>query len=64
MAKYLPTGLPISLSLCGLIGFLSPTNTIHSVALFYLFCCFMTFDPRLALQITSYILFTEFYLIL
>lgn len=60
MAKYLPSCIPISLSsLFGLLGFLSPTNTIHSVGLFYLFCCFMTFDPRLALQITSYILLSE-----
>ncbi len=61
MAKYLPTiGFPILFSLCGIgIGFLSPINKIHSVGLFYLFCLFMTFDSKLALHVTSYILMSE-----
>jgi hypothetical protein len=61
ITNYLPTiGFPISLSICSIsIGFTSPVNTMHSVALFYLFCCFMTFDARLALHITAYILLSE-----
>ena len=59
MAKYLPTmGFPISFSLVT-IGFLS--RSIHSIGIFYLFCCFMTFDPILALHITAYILITDFF---
>jgi hypothetical protein len=59
ITNYLPTiGFPISLSIFA-IGFTSPVNTMHSVALFYLFCCFMTFDARLALHITAYILLSE-----
>ena len=54
MAKYLPTVIPWT-SLVGLVG-LSPNM---SVVQFYVFCCFMTMDARLALQVTSYILFTE-----
>jgi hypothetical protein len=57
MAKYLPTVIPLWTSLVGL-G-LSQTNTLRSVVQFYLFCCFMTMDARLALQVTAYILFTE-----
>jgi len=61
IVKYLPTiGSPISLSMCGIgIGFISSINTIQSVTLFYLFCCFMTFDVRLSLHITSYIICSE-----
>jgi hypothetical protein len=58
MAKYLPSLIPW-MSLVGLVGFLSPTNTLSSVIQFYVFCCMMTMDARLALQVTSYILFTE-----
>ena len=58
MAKYLPTVIPWT-SLVGLVGCLSPTNTLCSVVQFYVFCCFMTMDARLALQVTAYILFTE-----
>ena len=56
MAKYLPSLIPWS-SLVGLAGYFSPTNT--SVVQFYVFCCMMTMDARLALQVTAYILFTE-----
>jgi hypothetical protein len=58
MAKYLPTVIPWT-SLVGLAGVFSPTNTWRSVIQFYIFCCMMTMDARLALQVTSYILFTE-----
>ena len=58
IAKYLPTVIPWS-SLVGLAGCFSPTNTWRSVIQFYLFCCMMTMDARLSLQVTSYILFTE-----
>ena len=54
MAKYLPTMIPWT-SLVGVVGL---TLNI-SVVQFYLFCCFMTMDARLALQVTAYILFTE-----
>ena len=54
MAKYLPTVIQWT-SLVGLVG-LTP-NT--SVVQFYVFCCFMMMDARLALQVTAYILFTE-----
>jgi len=30
-----------------------------SVIQFYVFCCMMTMDAKLALQVTAYILFTE-----
>ena len=55
MAKYLPSIIPLWMSLVGIVG-LTP-NT--SVVQFYVFCCFMTMDARLALQVTAYILFTE-----
>jgi hypothetical protein len=55
---YLPTYFPIEVSLFGMMGILSPTNTIQSVGLFYFFCCLMTFDAGLALHITAYILLT------
>ena len=58
IAKYLPTMMPWT-SLVGFVGFLSPTNTLCSVVQFYVFCCFMTMDARLALQVTAYILVTE-----
>jgi len=60
ITNYLPSiGFPISLSIFAIgIGFTS-TNKIQSVSLFYLFCCFMTFDARLALHITAYILLSE-----
>lgn len=56
---YLPTYFPIEVALFGMMGILSPTNTIQSVGLFYFFCCLMTFNAGLALQITAYILLTE-----
>lgn len=55
MAKYLPSVIPLWMSLFGLAGL---THNM-SVVQFYLFCCFMTMDARLALQVTAYILFTE-----
>lgn len=60
MAKYLPS-LILWTSLVGLAGVFSPTNTWRSVIQFYVFCCFMTMDARLALQITSYIVWTEYF---
>lgn len=60
MAKYLPSLIPWT-SLVGLAGVFSPTNTWRSVIQFYVFCCFMTMDARLALQITSYIVWTEYF---
>ena len=61
MAKYLPTVIPLRMSLVGIVGCLSPINTLRSVVQFYLFCCFMTMDARLALHITAYILWTEYF---
>ena len=37
-------------------------NTLHSICLFYLFVCIMTFDFMLALNITSYIITSETFL--
>ena len=55
MAKYLPSLIPLWISLVGLVGM----STNMSVIQFYIFCCMMTMDAKLALQVTSYILFTE-----
>lgn len=55
MAKYVPSAIPLWTAVFGLVG-VSPNM---SVVQFYLFCCFMTMDARLALQVTAYILFTE-----
>jgi len=50
MAKYIPSLIPLWMSLVGLAGVFSPTNTWRSVLQFYVFCCFMTMDARLVLQ--------------
>jgi len=55
MAKYLPSFIPLWTIIFGLVGM--STNT--SVVQFYIFCCMMTMDAKLALQVTAYILFTE-----
>lgn len=57
---YLPTMIPWT-SVIGLVGCLSPTNTLSSVLQFYVFCCMMTLDARLSLQITAYIVCTEYF---
>ena len=54
IAKYLPTMMPWT-SLVGVVGVTPNTSVVQ----FYVFCCFMTMDARLALQVTAYILFTE-----
>ena len=55
MAKYVPSQIPLWTTVFGVIGL----SLNISVVQFYVFCCFMTMDAKLALQVTAYILFTE-----
>jgi len=55
MAKYVPSRIPLWTAVFGLVGLSLNTSVLQ----FYVFCCFMMMDARLALQVTAYILFTE-----